>query len=296
MLEEGEYDTLSEDDKQLVLDIPSEYRNQFSVDIMNAMRDIAGVGTISKHPYLMNAKAVQDSFTDRPSVLSREATDFDKLQLEVYPDNITHARCRRWVHVDLAFTGDSAGIVCGFIEKFVTVDRGGVTEMYPKIIIDFALEVIPPLGGEILAWKIRDLLYTLRDKAGMPIQWVTMDSFQSFDMLQTLRKNGFVAGLQSMDKTMHPYEVLKGCIYDGLLTQPKHHKLVNELRTIEYLPKEGKVDHPAKFSKDVADALAGVVYGLSTRTELWIEAGIPVYNIPRVFTFGGADMKDAGLS
>jgi hypothetical protein len=33
--------------------------------------------------------------------------------------------------------------------------------------------------------------------------------------------------------------------------------------------KKGKVDHPPHGSKDIADALAGVVYGLTMRRDVW---------------------------
>ena len=44
--------------------------------------------------------------------------------------------------------------------------------------------------------------------------------------------------------------------------------------------KTGKVDHPPAGSKDVADGLAGVCWGLTMRREVWGQYGIPLTMIP----------------
>jgi hypothetical protein len=45
--------------------------------------------------------------------------------------------------------------------------------------------------------------------------------------------------------------------------------------------KTGRVDHPPGGSKDLSDALAGVVHGLTMRRELWGLYRIPVLMIPQ---------------
>jgi hypothetical protein len=50
----------------------------------------------------------------------------------------------RFVHVDLAVTGDSAGMAMGYVPKFINVDRGDEIEPLPCVNIDFTLEIIPP--------------------------------------------------------------------------------------------------------------------------------------------------------
>ena len=41
-------------------------------------------------------------------------------------------------------------------------------------------------------------------------------------------------------------------------------------------PQTGVIDHPPNFSKDCADAVAGVVYGLTYRREIWARHGVPI--------------------
>jgi len=41
-------------------------------------------------------------------------------------------------------------------------------------------------------------------------------------------------------------------------------------------PQSGLIDHPPDFSKDCADAVAGVVYGLTYRREIWTRHRVPI--------------------
>jgi len=38
---------------------------------------------------------------------------------------------------------------------------------------------------------------------------------------------------------------------------------------LEQNERTGKIDHPPAGSKDLTDSMAGVVYGLTTRREIW---------------------------
>ncbi len=66
-----------------------------------------------------------------------------------------------------------------------------------------------------------------------------------------------------------PYDVLKTALYDGRVEIPAHDALLGELLALERDARTGRVDHPPHGSKDLADALAGVVYGLTMRCDVW---------------------------
>lgn len=231
------------DDLPYILAVPEEYRTEFETDMMNALRDIAGVSTLATHPYMLNMDAVSACFDRRKSVLSREYANFVDLQLEVYPDNIMDKDQPRFAHVDLGLTGDSAGVCVGYVDRFETAQRGGTIESMPHINIDLLLEVQPPKGGEILFYKIRDLFYALRT-LGCDIRWITFDTFQSADSIQILRQQGFAAGVQSVDVTIVPYELTKQAFYDDRVAVPVHKKAMREIASLEKDVKRGKVDHP----------------------------------------------------
>jgi len=50
--------------------------------------------------------------------------------------------------------------------------------------------------------------------------------------------------------------------------------------TLEMDTKKNKIDHPPQGSKDVSDAMAGVVFGLTMRREIWLRHQIPLQRIP----------------
>ena len=283
IMEKGE--KLDKDDKHLMMKVPIEFLDSFERDINHALRDVAGVATLARFPFIPDVESVQNCFGVVDSVLSREDVDFVATQLKVFPNRFKDPDKKRFVHIDLGLTADSAGVVCGYVDKFIAVNRGNDevgledTEILPDINIDFILEVKPPKGGEIKFFKIRKLLYTLKAQ-GLNIRWVTLDSYQSQDTIQLLRQKGFVTGKQSMDTSMLPYEITKTALYDGRIKAPAHAKAAKELVSLEKDPKKGKIDHPPTGSKDCSDGIAGVVHGLTMRREIWIEAGINPTSIP----------------
>jgi hypothetical protein len=275
-----EAESVPEDDRHLVDKIPLEYKTQFEDDIYAALRDIAGVSTAALHPFIANLQAINDSFGKVTSLLSREDCDFVETSVTFNPKKFINTQFPRFVHVDLALTGDSAGIACGYVPQFKKMERAeGVIEAMPYVVYDFVLEVKPPRNDEINYEKIRTLISVLR-KNGLPIKWVTFDSYQSTDSKQLLRQLGFVTGDASMDKTTIPYDVFKTAILDGRLLAPRHEKAQSEIRALERDQKKNKIDHPSTGSKDCADAMAGVAYGITRRTEVWVQHGFTPGQIP----------------
>jgi hypothetical protein len=259
---------VSTSDEPLVIEVPVEHRPEFERDILNALRDVAGVSTTAIHPFLTNRDAVAACFTDRPSILSDDVTDLSKGSLRVYPGRLHMPELVRFAHLDLSLTGDATGVVVGCVDRFVEVDREGEVEVLPHIRVDLVLSIRPPPDGEVPYERIRALLYKLRE-LGLALRFVTADSFQSRDMLQTLRLKRFTTGLVSMDRTPLAYELLKAALYDRRVDVPENETLLGELLSLEVDAKTEKIDHRPGGSKDLADALAGVVHGLTMRREVW---------------------------
>lgn len=273
-----EYQALSQDDKELCKEVPQEYRIEFEKDIMNALRDIAGVSTLARHPFMADREAIVAAGRNDERIFSQDRVDFIQTKLEI-TKSFFKPDLPRYVHIDLAISGDSAGIVIGTVKGFRPIMRGEYAEMLPDIWIDAVLEVAPPKGGEIQFYKIREVLYALK-KAGLNIRWVTFDSFQSTDSIQMLRQAGFSTGYLSMDTSNDPYELCKSAIYDGRVSYPVNPRLISELTSLEKDTKRNKIDHPPHGSKDCSDSLAGVIYGLTMRREIWGMYGIQPVQIP----------------
>jgi hypothetical protein len=281
IMESADFKKLPKDDRGLVKDIPVEHKHEFQTDPINALREVAGVATLARHPFIMNTDAIRVCMANkRKTIFAAEWIDFEGRQLKFYPGRFQDLEHQRFAHVDLGLTSDSAGVAIGYVSEFINVIRGGIAEALPMIVIDGVLEVRPPKGSEIKFWKIRDMLYKLREE-GLLIKWVTYDSYQSVDSLQLLHRQGFVTGNQSLDKMRDGYDFMKTCMYDERLQIPTHARLRTELASLEDEPKTGKIDHPPHGSKDLSDALAGVVYGLTRRREIWIKHGISLARIPQ---------------
>ena len=279
---------ISKKEADLIDEIPEEFRREFTADIDSALRDIAGRASTGISPFMRNRKAVLECFKSE-SLLAVHTVDFSATpDVELAREHFPDLDKSRWAHVDLALSRDSAGVACGYIQSFREVE--GI--LRPVIVVDFTLEVVPPEVGEINFSRIRQLLIGLRNR-GLPIKWVSFDGFQSADSRQILAAEGFAVGLRSMDKSTQPYETLREAMYESRVIAPPHVKLQKELVTLQFDVRRQKVDHPVKGSKDIADALAGVVAGLSIHREARAEHGVygdgaisaRVTNVPNLTTF-----------
>ena len=264
-----------------VMEVPVEYRKDFENDLMASLRDIAGLSAYARHPFIMDVEALDACFGRVESVLSAESVDFETVGLKVYSGRIMFPDRPRFAHVDLARSSDSAAVAVAHVNKFVKVERGEDVgfEILPLIVLDLVLEVRPPPAGEINFAKIRALFYKLFE-LDMNLRWITYDSYQSTDSLQILSQHGFSTGELSVDRTTKPYDVLKQAITDRRLLVPEHAKAQEELLRLEYDARKGKIDHPVRGSKDCADAIAGAVFGLVMRTDVWLDHDIPPYDVP----------------
>jgi hypothetical protein len=281
----------------LVVDVPIEYKSEFTIDMMNALRDIAGVSTLASIPFISNLDKLNEAFDpEQESVFTTDECDFEFRQVGIRKDYLFAAKRQfpRFAHVDLGLTSDAAGIVIGHVDKFVQIEKDETSLSMPHVTIDGVLRVCPPPNGEINFEKIRKLFYMLQDR-GFPIRWITFDSYQSVDSIQMLRSRGFFTGNQSMDIKTLPYDITKTCILEGRLTCAPNERMQMELARLERTL-NGKIDHPPNYTKDVADALAGVVYGLTMQNYIWASFGQSPIGVPTEAVYDLADKSNEKVS
>lgn len=284
-----EEEEVSDNDRErYIIAVPSEFRVEFEKDVINALREIAGVSTLARHPFFLEVDKVHAAFkTDHKSIFSQTPVDFVVRRLTLIKGAFHQPDLPRFVHVDLALSGDSAGLCIGTVTGFRETLVQGATPVYmPEVWIDGVLEVRPPRNSEILLSKVREVLMALK-KMGLRIRWVTFDQYQSTDSQQILRQQGLSTGTQSIDELpCFAYSFLKSAIYEGRVNMPVQPHLQKEMLHLERDTKKGHVDHPPGGSKDCADALAGVVYGLTMRREIWGLYRIPIMMLPDAVTKG----------
>jgi hypothetical protein len=268
------------------VEVPGEFKKPFLEDIDQALRDIAGVATFNLSPLIRDRQSVFDCVSQglkHPFSQESIVLDInDDILVEEYWQMETVARidgsrwkpkrtpgAPRFIHIDNALSGDCLGIAMGHVAGVVKNDRvnsdgTSSTVRNPFIVIDFMLQVRPPVGSEIDLSKVRAFVLFLSRL--YDIKRVTMDGFQSRDAMQILQKEKIEAGYLSVDRTDEAYINLRSALFDRRIAYYHYDPFITELLDLERDSKSQKVDHPIRSSaggrgsKDVTDAVAGVVW------------------------------------
>lgn len=268
-----------------VIEVPEEFRKDFEKDIDGSLRDIGGVATYGIHLYFPNPElliAAEDDVCEHPftqpviSISTR--TPYEIVEYLDREKLVTITRGRysprnapghlRFIHTDLSRTGCSTGLAMGYVEGVrhsrVYADDIDAVEWFPVIRIEMMLEIVPPARGEIDFAKLRRFYAALRDM-GFEFGGLTFDGFQSADMVQILTRAGYPASVISMDRApCVSYQMLRAAVTESRIRwyhYPTFHREVTQLQ--RNVIKE-VVEKPKNGSKDVADAVAGVVFQCST--------------------------------
>lgn len=260
-----------------IIEIPKIYENDFKNNPERALRDLAGIPPATGDPFISMVHKIErcrDLWQTRErgigSPVSTSATNptFEKWFTAPTP-------LKRVIHIDMAYSGngDALGMAMGHVQEMIDIDD----EYKPYIVFDFLLRIKAAPGQEIILGDVRKIIYNLRDDRNFKIAKVTIDGFQSQDTIQQLNKRRIYAEYLSIDRLKLPYEDLREAIYEErvefppYMTQlkPGNHKLVEiAYRELSELTDTGKkIDHQPDGSKDVADAMAGVVYTLMAGRE-----------------------------
>jgi hypothetical protein len=260
-----------------VLEVPTTYRNQFETNPEKALRDLAGIPPASSDPFISLVDRIEECrerWMERHSNEEGDAPspvrdDPHRILFEPWFRANGDGR-KRHVHIDLGYSpdGDALGLAMGYVEAVMDIEG----EKKPYIVFDALMRMHAPPGQEILISDVRRIIYDLKEDRGFRVYSVSMDGFQSTDTLQQLRKKKYVTDYLSVDRSTLPYEDLRDAIYERRVEFPPYitylrlgdtnrvEIAVKELMELQYTGK--KVDHPPQGSKDVADAMAGVVHTL----------------------------------
>lgn len=301
-------DMLEEDIQ--VISVPEDYRGSFEGDLEMAIRDEGGYPTQTASPFFRDtepirravargeARGLEHPFGRLTTTLSDGAT-WLRHHLDFSKRHHNH-----FAHVDLALTGDAAGITIvrldGSEARETTVDvddglstryvEGKTVEYVPMLTQVLSLRVVPPPEGQIPITKIRQLLIQMLDW-GFLFGKISYDQYNSAESLQYLQNRGLEAEVLSVDRKMTPYEVLRSTFYDDRIDMYPFEFLFDELSQLEIDTKRKKIDHRPKGSKDVADTLAGSVYNAT----LWAQLNPSIFTPGEVGDVGPVLLIEQGL-
>jgi len=294
----GVYDERPEvvgDDTDNILEVPVEHRVAFDKDLIGSLRDIAGVA-VTRTSRFINPDYIKNSFNKYESIYGKEQIfTQDTVELRIgseIQDLINSTFLRRLsphgpfaVHIDLAISGDCAGVGIGHAignrevnyRLVYNKDTGEFSRQpkgaLPVFGIPGLLQVVPPDGGEIEIHMLRGLVSVISDY--IPVYWLTMDRHQSASTLQYFRSRNVNTSILSVDAKPDAYIETKFGIKEERVYIARHQVVLDEMPILDQDNTTGKIDHPEGESKDLSDCVAGVVFTLSNKRSSYRLKGPP---------------------
>jgi hypothetical protein len=219
-------------------EIPLVYKKTFEDNPDKAWRDLGARPSLVLEPYFKQWRLVEEGLDSSMA----HPMDENGLFFDWFKGNASYLY---YAHIDLALRTDACGVAVAHKED-------------DTVIVDFMLRIKSRDGKEIDLAEVRGIIYKMMEN-GFNFGKVTYDQFQSAESIQELNKKGIISEQLSVDKDLNAYETLKEMIYSGRCKYYKYEPFIMEMKRLE-LVKGKKVDHPAKGSKDVTDAVAGAVF------------------------------------
>lgn len=259
----------------LLLKVPPGYREDFETNLDQALMDIAGISTSSNTKYISGVRLNQTKVDTYKNPFLKDIIEVgnspdDKLQYanffdlaRVSPKDIVRPL---FIHLDMSLSGDKTGIA----GVWITGKRPGNEEDPSKDLqfkLAFSVSVKAPKGFQVSFAKMKNFIHWLRDR-GFAVKGVSMDTYQSANIAQDLKMEGFRTESISVDRVDHtsricqPYHYLKTAIYEQRIQiYKKCDLLTDELVGLERLS-DGHIDHTTDGinSKDQADAVCGALF------------------------------------
>lgn len=179
-----------------------------------------------------------------------------------------------FVHVDLAQKHDHCAVAMGHVESWVSMKIADkMTEAAPKVIIDAVRWWTPTSDKSVDFSEVKDYILQLKAR-GFNLRLVTFDRWNSFDLMNELKVYGINTEILSVAKKH--YDDFAMVVIEERIHGPRIELLTEELLQLRII--KGKVDHPRKGSKDLADAVCGAIYNSIAHTPKDTNREIEIYN------------------
>ena len=271
-----------------LIEVPIDFKEDAMKDLNRTLCDFAGISSFSSNKFIsaemVNDCVSADVFNPMPDVIRVGNGSDDKSE---YCDFFQMDKVDKkymgkplFIHLDMSLSGDKTGIAgVWIIGKKPTSDGNPGKDLWFQPAFSFSVEA--PYGRQVSFAKNRNFIRWLKDK-GFRIKKITSDTFQSAQLQQELKSEGFDCSILSVDRVeqipgehtgiCRPYEYLKSTIYEKrirLYAFPDANRtylLYDELVQLEKNNGNGRVDHPNNGktgSKDQSDAICGATYTAS---------------------------------
>jgi hypothetical protein len=256
-----------------MLKVPPIYREAFEDNMDLALTDNAGISTSSTTKYISGVRLNQiktDSYKNpftkdvievgnSPDDIMQYSNFFDLSRIN--PRDLSRPL---FIHLDMSLSGDKTGIAGVWITGKRPQAVGDISKEL-EFKTAFSVSIKAPKGFQVSFEKNRNFIRWLRDR-GFAVKGVSSDTYQSAQIQQQLKSDGFKTKILSVDRVDSstrqclPYAFFKSAIYERHLQLYKDCELLtNEIVSLERLS-DGHIDHPQNFSKDQADAVCGALF------------------------------------
>ena len=257
-----------------MLKVPPIYREAFEDNIDLALTDNAGISTSSTTKYISGVRLNQiktdtykNPFTkdiievgNSPEDILQYANFFDLSKI-----NSRDLVRPLFIHLDMSLSGDKTGIAGVWITGKRPQQVGQPPSKELEFKLAFSVSVKAPKGFQVSFEKNRNFIRWLRDQ-GFAIKGISSDTYQSAQIQQQLKGDGFKTKIISVDRvdgstrTCLPYAFFKSAIYERHIQMYRDcNLLTEEIVSLERLS-DGHIDHPQNFSKDQSDAVCGALF------------------------------------
>ena len=273
-----------------LIDVPVEHRITFRDDLTGAIRDLAGIATLSINPLFENIDKVRECVcleelgdiprmhpfkVDVSNNLSVDVIDFTKFPLNLTPGHVSpklNPMRRRVAHVDLSETGDALGLSIGHYAGHV--DRTKIieapcadgkfefkklVEARPTTIMDVMMKFTPPVGGRLDIAMARMILIAFSKICGFKYELITFDQYQSSESINALNQMGITSERYSVDRTDEAYLMLHSAIQQKRISFYDYEPLYDDCGSLQHDLVKNKVDHIPTGTKDLSDTVAACV-------------------------------------
>lgn len=257
-----------------MLKVPPIYREAFEDNIDLALTDNAGISTSSTTKYISGVRLNQIKTDTYKNPFTKDVIEVgnspdDILQYSNFFDmsrvNPRDLARPLFIHLDMSLSGDKTGIAGVWITGKRPQKVGEDPSKELEFKTAFSVSIKAPKGFQVSFEKNRNFIRWLRDR-GFAIKGVSSDTYQSAQIQQQLKSDGFKTKILSVDrvdgatKQCLPYAFFKSAIYERHIQLYKDCELLtNEIVSLERLS-DGHIDHPQNFSKDQSDAVCGALF------------------------------------
>lgn len=278
-----------------IIDVPESERQFFKDDIVNALRDRAGIPSGSANALIYDYEKIENIFRSNlknmyedihaPAEANPEGLIWNQIKDQFFKNKAGgyefyyKPRIPRCVAVDQSYATDMMGISMVHVERYL--DTGELI-----FVVDFTIAISPTKDSKSNLEAVRCFIRDLRDKGHLNIACVGFDSFESQTTMQNLEREGFKIKKVSVDSSMDPYLNLVSLINSGRVAVGKNIFLKNNLKSLSVVggstgkgkSKKLKVDHDdshevikisadhkwetsplGMYSKDISDSMTDAI-------------------------------------